>query len=245
MSSRRRSVSTRVLPEPAGAIIRAGPAPWVTAAAGPEPAPSRTLAVDLGRRRQQGEPVQLDGIRVDEHHGFGRSRRGPVQRSARRPAVGARPVDRRRSRPGGRRAAARPPDHPAWPGPRGARPCGPTTRRVPFASVVGVGPDKEVQAIEPRLRSGLRRSTAPPPTTAGHGSGPDPHSARRRRDAAPTRPGGVSRPSRPARARSRRRSGSAGLGPRARDRPAGDDHDAATEGGRTGRGHALDLTWGL
>ena len=82
---RRRSVSTRVLPEPAGAITRAGPPTWATAA-------SWSGARSASGRRRGGttvERAEVDGLAVHDA--------SPVGRTA--------SAARRRSTPACRRAA--------------------------------------------------------------------------------------------------------------------------------------------
>ena len=220
-------MSTRVLPDPAGAITRAGPAPWATAASwsgassavggrvGGGATARRPSSTDVGggRRRRRSTHVRADA-------------RGPPSTHAGRP-VGQH--GRRPGRPGSPRA----------PEPLGL--AGPPPDRLAVAGVVGVGPDEEVQPVQPGLEPGARPSRARPPRPGARGTGPG------RRPASTTtgsalRPG----PVQPAHARRRARPGwRRRSGPRARPRHgrrhgpavAHDDHAAAERGG-TGHGHA-------
>ena len=222
MRWRSRSVSTRVLPDPAGAMIRAGPDPWATAASW------------SGARSAAGATGEGDGPDVARLDRLGGGRR-PHRRRARRRR---RPADRRRPTagvPSGSTTSAAP----AVAGPSGhgagldglAAP--PPDRLVPAAGVVGVGPHQEVQPVMGRVEVGRqgRRIVPDPvgpqrprgaelgrvdPEGDDHGGARGPvvvqcvHHlgpvARRRRRSRPARPGRSSPPAhRPT--------------PRARDRP--------------------------
>ena len=137
-SRRSRSVSTRVLPDPAGAITRAGPAAWSTAASW-----SGARSASGARRGRRGQAAGLGGPAV--HHGRAVARVGRVRWSPVHPqrgAVGRDDVGRARLDDtlvgeASRQLAAVPPDRLAVPG------------------VVGVGPDQELEALAPEGEAGL------------------------------------------------------------------------------------------
>ena len=221
---RRRSVSTRVLPDPAGAMTRAGPAPWATAASwsGARSAVGRHVG---GDERQAPE---LDRVGVHD---------GPRRRRPR-----AAPAGRRRPTPAGRRPARRRPGRPGSPSrARAARPCGAHHHTgSPVPGVVGVGPDEEVQPVDPRLEPRARASTARRRQVAGarndrrvDGQRHDDGLARRPGPRAAGRP-----PSAGLGQRRPRRSGPRARPPRPRHGPAVAHDDPASERGRTRDGHA-------
>ena len=177
---RSRSVRTRVLPDPAGAITRAGPAPWVTAASW-SGARSAAGAAGGGTTVEppEGHRLDVDDDRVARPVGS----RGPGRAARRRPT------------PAGRRASTTSPAAVGRSGP-GAEPLGlaapPPDRVARGAGVVVVGPDEEVQAVEPGLEGGpdgprldrprlglpepgRDRRPAPPPPAGGR---PTPRAAR-------------------------------------------------------------------
>ena len=132
---RRRSVSTRVLPDPAGAMTRAGPGPWPTAASW-----SGARSAAGGRALGHGGSV----ARPRPTRRTTAARRRPPTSTARGPPSTQAGV------PSGRTtspAAARPSGHgrrrptaPPWGFP-------PPDRLDPPAGVVGVGPHEEVEPV--------------------------------------------------------------------------------------------------
>ena len=146
MRWRNRSVSTRVLPDPAGAMTRAGPRSWPTASswsAASSPAGST-------RRSEHGGTAGVDRFGVDHRAERSRGPRAGVGRRRSRPACRRRVARRRRERSRGQRRSRRRRC-------RGAagRPCVPTTTTGRLATtVVVVRPHEEVQAVEPRLGGG-------------------------------------------------------------------------------------------
>ena len=135
---RRRSVSTLVLPDPAGAITRAAPEAWSTAA--------RWSGGQVGHRRgtggrpaAAGRPRRSSGAPPRPRSAGVRwvGRRAAVDDTAacRRPAR-CRPAPLRRTPPSAASAAP---------------PCGRATTPARRPGVVGVGPDQEVQALQGEL----------------------------------------------------------------------------------------------
>ena len=199
MRWRRRSVSTRVLPDPAGAIIR-------------------------GRAGAVGDGGQLVGSEVGGrgHVGRGRAPRRPssTESACTTPAPsttpsGARgPPSTHAGRPSASTTSAGPSGVASAPSRSALR--AHHQHRVAVPGVVGVGPDEEVQPVDPRLEPRARASTARRPRSRGPGTIRDRPPAPRRRAGGPTRPRAAGRPPRPGSARvasSIRTTGAARHGP--------------------------------